>query len=421
MKKLRNKVFFTIFFILTLSICSFIVVFHVQNYNQEKNSIISSLNNIISDGDKLEVNSKQSEPPFNNSFNNSHDTEEGYNDIDNWKYMDSVVYTVLLDSHNNVLDVINHSSNDITDEEIEQLAMEILEQSSIPKRYIGCLYFQDYSYSYTKGKSLIILDNSDIQSRLVSRIEVSIVIFIVMEFFIFVISRLITKWIIKPVEISFDKQKQFIADASHELKTPLSVIVASSEALEEEPKQKKWLRNIKSEADRMNLLLTELLELARSESEVPKNLEIGNLSKVVELSVLTFEGKTFEKNLKLDFKIEDDIKIKMNENNIRQLVEILLDNAIQHSKKNGYIEVSLKQSNNDIVLMVINQGEAIPKGEEDKIFERFYRVDKSRNRNENRYGLGLAIAKNIVENHNGKISASSDKGVTTFKVVLKKL
>lgn len=196
--------------------------------------------------------------------------------------------------------------------------------------------------------------------------------------------------------MSFLKQKQFIADASHELKTTLSVIIASSEALEDNPLELKWLKNIKNEADRMNLLIMDLLALAETEKEFRDVLEEGNLSKVIELSVLTFEGKIFDENLELNYRIGDDIRIKMNENSIRQLVEILLDNAIKHSKERGRIEVFLYKMDGEVMLEVKNQGEAISVSEEEKIFERFYRGDKSRNREANRYGLGLAIAKNIV-------------------------
>lgn len=109
----------------------------------------------------------------------------------------------------------------------------------------------------------------------------------------------------------------------------------------------------------------------------------------------------------------------MNENAIKQVMEILLDNAIKHSNKEGKVEVILKETNN-IELTVSNLGDPIPSGEEERIFDRFYRVDKSRNRNENRYGLGLSIAKNIVNIHNGTIKASSKGGVTTFKINFKK-
>ena len=128
----------------------------------------------------------------------------------------------------------------------------------------------------------------------------------------------------------------------------------------------------------------------------------------------------YEKNIKLEYDIEEEIKFNFNSDQIKQLVTILLDNAIKHSTKDGQINVNLKSNKDSIILDVINKGDSIKEGEEQKIFERFYRGDESRNRDSNRYGLGLAIAKNIVENHNGKISASSKDGYTTFTVKFKK-
>ena len=405
MNKLKSKVFFTIFSILTISIITLLIIFNTQNYNLQKNSIINSLN--------VATNNNKTKEPMNKPDSEPKPLDE------NTRFMDSIVYTVLLDSNNNIKDIINHSNNRIDNSEISKLAKDILNKKDIKDRYIGCLYLNNYSYNYLSGTALVILDNSNIKTNLLKSLGVSFLIFIFLETIIFIISKLITNWIIKPVKESFDKQKQFIADASHELKTPLSVIVASSEALEENPKEKKWLNNIKEESNRMNLLITDLLELAKTEQKIV-DLKDGDLSKIVELSTLTFEGKAFESNIKIDYDIEPNIKMRMVENNIKQLVEILLDNGVKHSKAKSTINISLKENNNQIELLVKNKGEAIPKGEEEKIFERFYRIDKSRNRDSNRYGLGLAIAKNIVLNHNGKISAYSSDGTTTFKVLFKK-
>ncbi len=415
MNKLRKKIFFTIFCILTISILSFIVAFNVQNYLEQKKSIVNSLN-VASD------NRKKDDSEFLKSDNPPPEKPEEKNDIlmnENVRYMDAIIYTVLLDEENNIKDVINHSNNDISNDQIIEIANELL-SSNVKNEYVGCLYIEDYSYLYTEYNSLVILDNSLAKERLIHLLYTSIFIFVIAEGLVVIIDKIITNWIVKPVNESFEKQKQFIADASHELKTPVSVILASSEALEENPKEKKWINNIKNESDRMNLLIADLLELASSEHM--ENIEFvdGNLSKTVELSVLTFEVKAFEKNIKLEYEIEENITFKMNENSIKQLVEILLDNAIKHSYAGENIYVSLKKSGNSIELIVENKGDEIPKGEEEKIFERFYRVDKSRNRKESRYGLGLAIAKNIVQNHNGKISAISNNNITTFKVLFKK-
>lgn len=407
-KKLSKKIFYTLVLILTISILSVVSIFNIQNYLEQKKSINNSLNVSLNKRDRKILPAKIKKR----------------NDIDNVenrniKFIDSVIYTVLLDDNDNILDVINHSNNGVSNEKISELSIIILKDKNIKTRYIGCLYLSDYSYSYLKGDTLVIFDNSKIKKSLQLSLEMSILIFSILELLIIIGSKYLTAWLIKPVKESFDKQKQFIADASHELKTPLSVIVASSEAIDIDEKNSKWLKNIEYETNRMNLLISKLLSLAKSEQRKKVRLVNNNLSKIVELSLLTFEGRVYEKNIKFNYDIEDSIFMLMDEDSIKELVEILLDNAIKHSKKKGTINLSLKKDG-QIILLVENEGEAIPKGEEEKIFERFYRVDKARSRKDNRYGLGLAIAKNIVLLHKGKIKASSMDGITTFKVTFKK-
>ena len=246
----------------------------------------------------------------------------------------------------------------------------------------------------------------------------SILIFAIVAIVLYFVVKKITEWIVKPAEVAFDKQRDFIADASHELKTPLSVIVASSEAIKPTKTNKKYLDNIKAESSRMNTLIAKLLTLASTESAERSLMTEGNLSKTVELAALTFDARALARYCKLRLDIQNDIQFNYNEDDIKQLVEILLDNALEHSNKNTTVELSLHQESGKTILKVINEGEGIAKGDEEKIFERFYRADKSRTGESNRYGLGLAIAKNIVKNHNGKITASSSNGKTIFKVIL---
>lgn len=401
MKNLQNKVFYTIFLILTISILAFIIVFNSQKYLEEKNNISNNL--------KMTQETEKKDPPL------MLDKEPK----ENIKFLDQTIYTVILDENNNIKKVINHSNNEL-EVKIINIAKEILSKKNIKSTYtyIGCLYFADYSYAYQTNNSLVILDNNKIKNNLLVSLNISLLIFSILEIINYFISKKITSWIIKPVEETFNKQKQFIADASHELKTPLSVIIASSEALEESYNEK-WLKNINIESERMNKLINNLLELAHSEYQEAYKFEETNLSKIIELQTLTFEGKAYENHLKLEYNIEPNIMMALDEGSIKQLVEILLDNAIKHAKKNSIIKIKLEAAEN-IILTVQNCGSEIPKGEEEKIFERFYRVDKSRNRKERRYGLGLAIAKNIVLNHKGVISASSKDEVTIFKVLFKK-
>lgn len=399
MKKLKNKVFIVLVIILTCFLCSILFIFNYQDYSREKMNIDNNLKRMFDDrGNSDKVPPKK--------------------ELDKMIFMDSVVYIVKIDSSNNILDITNNSNNDVSDSEIEIIAKNILNSSSDFK--VGNLYFDQYSYS-KKQDSIIIIDNTFSRNKLLSSLKNSFIIFFVLEILIVYVSWLLTKWITKPVLSSFEKQRQFIADASHELKTPLSIIIASSDSLEKNPNETKWLEYIKGEAIKMNGLVTDLLELARSEdASLKEELVNNNISKQIELSILSFEGIIYERGLKLNYYVQDDLYLKCDVNKIKQLVGILIDNAIKHSYENETVEVDLRSDRNNIILKVKNRGDVIEKEDIDKIFERFYRADKSRNRNDKRYGLGLSIAKNIVTLHGGKIEVSSSSKETIFKVIFKK-
>ena len=415
MSDLKKMVFFLAFSILSISIVGFIFVFNIEKYLEYQKNIKDNLRMArTNEEDKDIVNSKEDR---DNPGDKPLDDKSSSIDI---RYMDKVIYTILLNNDNSIIDVINLSNNNIDDSSIKVLGQSILDRDKIKDEYVGNLYFNRYSYVYSRGKYLTIIDNKSIQNSLYNSLLISLSLLVILEIIVYIVSMVLTNWIIKPVLSSFLKQKEFIADASHELRTPLSVIIASSEALENNPSEVKWLNNIKSEANRMNILIKNLLELASFEKKETYVLKEENLSKVVELAVLTFEAKAYESDIKLESKIDSNIKFTFDSYSMNELVEILLDNALKHADKKSTIKVELKSFGNNIILRVRDTGDVIPVGEEEKIFERFYRLDKSRSRKDNRYGLGLAIAKNIVVNHKGKISAKSTGNETIFEVLFKK-
>ncbi len=405
MKKLKNKTFTILLIILTIFILSLLIIFNVELYQRELNDVKDNLreienihNNYYIVNDNVIIGGNNMKPIFINAN----------------------VYVISFDKLNNITNIISYTDNGLNNAEIIQLALNFI---STNKKYdIGNLYTDRYAYYLTNRNNLIIMDNTLINNKLGDYFRMSLLIFILLEIIIIYISSRITKWLTKPVIESFSKQKQFIVDASHELKTPLAIITASAESLELEPKEKKWLNNIKSEAERMNKLVTDLLDLAKSENiDNKRNYSINNLSKIIEKTTLTFESLIYENKLTMENNIEDNIMFNCNSDKIRELLGILLDNAIKHSLEESKITVNLYSEKNNIILEVKNRGESIPKEDQGKIFDRFYRVDESRNRNDNRYGLGLAIAKNIVTSHNGKISVSCKNGYTTFKVIFKQV
>ena len=211
------------------------------------------------------------------------------------------------------------------------------------------------------------------------------------------ISILFAKRAVAPIEQSYRKQKQFVQDASHELKTPLASIRANLEALQANRKetiqsQEKWLDHISHETGRMSKLVTELLELARADqTEQAVKLEPICLSNLLERTLLSVETTLYEKGVSLEQQIETDVSVNGNLDKAEQVIQILLDNACKYTNTGGTIEVCLRRQRKYAVLVVSNTGDGIAPEHIDKIFDRFYRADESRKHNGS-YGLGLPIA-----------------------------
>ena len=409
MQKLKNKVFWVIFSLLTAFTFIVFITSTTRSYMERKNTIMDMLTKVprvSNEPSKIDEDTGMEFVP----------TRKNPGEDSRRIFLDFTIYTILLDSEENYNGVINHTNNDNFDESyIKDIANDIIKNHK-ERLYVGNLYTNKYAYIFASNNTLIIMDNTKTNNILVNQLAVNISIFLLCEVAIFAITYLITKWIITPVKNSFEKQKIFIADASHELKTPLSVMVASADAYFND-KNDKWVKNMKNESERMIKLVTQLLDLAKTEQELDIVMENTNLSDIVESSILTFESLFYDNNIKLKYDITSDIKMNCNENLIIELMSILIDNAIKHCSDKKKVFVNLYKKNKQIILEVKNSGLPIKKEDEEKIFERFYKVDTSRNRNSNNYGLGLAIAKNIVLRHNGEISAHSSNGYTTFKII----
>lgn len=313
---------------------------------------------------------------------------------------------------------------------LEQTVGEIIKSGSME----GKVEIDDIKFRYavfnkgdSSGYDVIFLDRA-IEISTLNRL---LIIFISIGglglLILFGVSWLLASWAITPIAEAWDKQKQFIADASHELKTPLTVIATNTDVVlanaeDTVQNQSKWLTYIKSETARMSKLVSDLLYIAKSDvNEVAMVMNEFNLSHTTLGVCLVFETVAFENGKILDTDIEENISYKGDEDRIKQLITILVDNAIVHSNGNANIMVSLKRDNKDKIKLSVSNtnGEDIPKGCEERLFERFFRVDKARNRSSGSHGLGLNIAQSIVKNHNGSISVTSTKDhVVTFTVTL---
>jgi len=217
------------------------------------------------------------------------------------------------------------------------------------------------------------------------------------------------------LEDSYKKQKQFISDAGHELKTPVSVVGANAELLSRELGDNQWLQNIQYENERMGILVGQLLDLARTENVTPRTERI-DFSRLVAGESLPFESVAFEKGLALNTNITSNVGVIGNSTQLKQIVSILLDNAIRHGKGASEVWLTLTKEHGFAKLSVINKGDEIPAEQREQIFERFYRVDTARNGDGKHYGLGLAIAKAIATSHKGNIKVNCYDGFVEFIV-----
>ncbi len=395
-KKLSSRIFLIIMVSLGTVILGIIILFAILNYRNTINTATSMMDRFMNGGVKR-------------------------NDrLENDKIIPNINLDINLDGVYNVLiedDKIIQNSGNLVDKEITEYAIKVSKlnkESGIIGNYI-------YKTRRIKTNTInvMLMENEEaiLQVRviLISSICISIFSLII----IYVIAKKISKSIVQPVSETFEKQKQFIQDASHELKTPLAVIEANADVLENEVGDNKWLRYIQNEVESMNKLINELLLLAKMENiDNVKEYQQLNLSKEVEIILSMFESMAYEKQVSIKSKIAENIIIDGNKEDMEHIVSTLTDNAIKHTEAQKEVEVILKKEKNEIILEVKNMGNPIPEEEKEKIFERFYRVDKSRNRKEKRYGLGLAIAKSTVEKYNGKIEVLYKDGFTVFKVTI---
>jgi len=281
-----------------------------------------------------------------------------------------------------------------------------------------------YRISTPIGQTIVFSDISSELDTMNTLIKNCMVIGVVSFSAFLIISIVLARWAVKPVDKAWEQQKQFTEDASHELKTPLTVILANAELLQSgdctNEERMDFLSGILVMAQQMKGLVENLLDLARLDAYRAKAEKSAvDFSDLIQDAVLPFEPVLFENALTLNCVVPEGITINANQAAITHLVDILLDNAGKYSYPNTEVTVTLtREAKNTCLLRVENTGDAISKEDLKNIFKRFYRADKVRAMNKS-YGLGLSIAEKIVTQHHGKIWAASDQGKNTFYVQFK--
>ncbi|MGO4544147.1 sensor histidine kinase [Paenibacillus sp. 2TAB23] len=420
-KKLKNRFLLLNLITITVMMLAAFTAIYAITYQDVKRDINMELHQVSESYHKQQDGPRRFEP--DDAGASPSDMFQGEPptamDNDGWRPERSVSFKLEADSTGTL------TSTDSRFDMEDSFFQEALEMAIATGKTTGQLKLDGNEWAFivqptaAAGNMFVFTDVTAQQGILTNMIYTFGAVALVMLVVIYFISRYFASRSIAPVKEAFEKQKQFIANASHELKTPLAVIQTNADVLLANSEdtivnQAKWLHVIKQETVRMSKLTGDLLYLTEMEDARSAMMHAEfDLSEAVETIMLTMEAVIFEKELQLKYEIEPGLTVIGSIEQIKQVIMILLDNAIKYTGPRGVIEIELKKQHQDVVLSVTNTGEGIASEQLHRIFDRFYRTDSSRSRTQGGHGLGLAIAKSIVDQYGGKLYAKSEIGEST--------
>ena len=326
-------------------------------------------------------------------------------------------FTVMLNDNGEVVFSDTRQIAAITPQAAEKYAKNLYSDGKTAGMY------DDYKYRVKEtdeGTLYIFLDCTREMNSFRGFLQTSILISIGGLAVVFILIIIFSRIALKPVEESYQKQKHFITNASHDIKTPLTIINAGTEVIELEHGEGEWTKEIKKQTKRLTALTDKLVFLSRMDEEnyqIEKN-EL-DFTELIGETVEPYSNMAKTKGFTFSFECQNGIMYKGNEEMLSQSVALLMDNAMKYTNENGYISVVVKKSVKGIELRFKNTSNDVEVGNHNEIFERFYRADKSRNSGSGGHGIGLSVVKAIIMAHKGKISAYSIDGKSMeFLIIL---
>lgn len=341
------------------------------------------------------------------------DDQYGRHGIDKETPFETRYFSVLLYENGNVSTIDTGKIASVSTSEAGSYATSLYGKGKT-KGFIDQYKYLSVSTTNTNGDDMVLYvfincskELMTIRTYALASIGISIIGLLV----VFVLVCFFSKTVTKPMAESYEKQKRFITDASHEIKTPLTIIDANTEVLEMMEGENEWTVSIRKQIARLTALTEKLVFLSRMDEDSTR-LEMleFNISDAILDTAMPFETVAESKGKTLDISVTPDINYTGSETNIRQMVSLLLDNAIKYSSENGSIRLNFSTNGKLKTLSVWNTVDEIETGKLDYLFERFYRIDKSRNSKTGGFGIGLSVVQAIVQAHNGKVSAKSEDG-----------
>lgn len=446
LKKLRIKFIVSAMIATTIVLAAIIGFINIKNYSDITNSAMAKIELIAENNGRFPQNKPDNgtddptkdppeEPPKENP--NGENGDSGINKTadtlglltNNPALPDDKIhsieapfetryFTAILDSSGTAIEFADTENIAIDNETAKSYAESLLENSKTQ----GKISVYRYKLvNFTDGrKAYVFLDCSRDLSTFRDFLQASILISVAGLIVVFVLIIILSGAVMKPIAESYKKQKRFITDASHELKTPLTVIGASCDVLEFDSGENEWTKTIKEQVKELTSLTNKLVFLSKIDEE---NKKLGfsefSLSEVCEEKLKGYFVVAKAENKELTTEIAPDLSLNGDMGMIKEMISLLMDNAIKYSDKNGKISFSLKKSGKYKKIIVENTTENIPDGNLDLLFERFYRPDSSRNSSTGGHGIGLSVVKAVAELHKGNVTATKKDGnIISFCVTL---
>ena len=336
--------------------------------------------------------------------------------MDNYR-MSAVYFEALIGPGGGIRAVDTDRLPEGREKEAKQLAASVIVKSE-KKGRSGDYRFQSVEAPF--GRVYVFLDISYQRYAVVRVAYTSLLVGILCIEIMYFFVRVLARKAIRPIAQNMERQKQFITDAGHELKTPVAIIMANTEAMELCTGETKWSRNIREQAQRLSGLTQNLLTLAKiDESTFMESVEQVSLTGTVNSVIDMFMEPAALKHILIEGDVQEGVELKANRDMMTRLISTLLDNAVKYASSDSTIDISLKKADNGAVFVIKNRCDQLPQCEPDKLFDRFYRADAARTQKHGGYGIGLSAAQAITELHKGTISVKYEpENVIAFTVKL---
>ncbi|MBQ9609836.1 MAG: HAMP domain-containing histidine kinase [Lachnospiraceae bacterium] len=414
--------------IVLLGTVNVVNIIRINNQNNSMMEMLAGSDRGRSDFGDIPPEFQDGEIP-ENDFSDENDFPMSDNRMDNDRFklfnpilnendkLAAVYFLVRLDENDNVIFTdIKHISS-VDEEAASSYAKDVIDSGKKRGRT------DSYRYLVTdspdgNGRTIVFLDvhthRQSILAVAIASLGIGILGWVLMLLLIIALS----KKAIRPIAENIERQKQFITDAGHEIKTPLAIILANTDAMELHNGENKWSKNIRKQTSRLSELMQRMLSLAKmDEGTANLKFEELNISKIVNELASSFKEPANKKNIKIEKEITEDVVCKADKESITQLVNIMIDNAVKYADEDSVINIKLKKTDKKMKLSIANKCSNLPDIPPEKMFDRFYRGDSARTQKSGGFGIGLSVAQAVAEAHKGHISASyKDDNIISFVV-----